>query len=409
LRQGGEGKREKAFSAVRFLSARSLVTRDRATVGLWISDLSDLAGAIRERLRQAFGWNHRAELKVIRERLREEITAREHLRQKLQESEANFRRITDTSLDTIVVTTFADNRLIDANLGFEQLGYRRAEGIGRTWAELGIWPEPQQYEEFRRRLAADGMVREMEVSIRNRSGVHFPATISGALIELDGETCAATIVRDLSAFRRVGTEPGFRAIPASRAFGDASSRVGGRGERITTALQLTGSSDWPERFDDGPIRDGDAAARAKEGDRGNDAVDGRVVRVLLIEDSFENRLLIRAFLRKLPCQLDEAENGEIGVRKFVAGSYDVVLMDLHMPVMDGVTATRMIREWEERHGAERTAVIALTASAVDDEVQQMLEAGADLGLLKPINRAALFEALESLTGAAVDERIAAGK
>jgi CheY-like chemotaxis protein len=85
---------------------------------------------------------------------------------------------------------------------------------------------------------------------------------------------------------------------------------------------------------------------------------------------------------------------------------DIVLMDLHMPVMDGINATRMIREWEERHAAGRTWVIALTASLYDDEVRQMIEAGADLEVRKPINRAALIEAVKYLRGRRADESVA---
>jgi CheY-like chemotaxis protein len=119
------------------------------------------------------------------------------------------------------------------------------------------------------------------------------------------------------------------------------------------------------------------------------------LRVLVVEDSPDNRLLIRGYLAKLSCEADEAENGTIGVNKFIGGSYDLVLMDLHMPVMDGIEATRRIRGWEARRGAGRVGVIALTASAFDDEIQEMRAAGADLELHKPVNKIALAEAIEA--------------
>lgn len=123
----------------------------------------------------------------------------------------------------------------------------------------------------------------------------------------------------------------------------------------------------------------------------------RPLRALVVEDSPDNRLLIRGYLSKLSCEVDEAENGEIGVNKFVSGSYDLVLMDLHMPVMDGIEATRTIREWEQRQGAGRVCLIALTASAFDDEILEMRAAGADLELRKPVSKIALAEAIGTAT------------
>jgi len=125
-------------------------------------------------------------------------------------------------------------------------------------------------------------------------------------------------------------------------------------------------------------------------------VEGGTLRVLIVEDSADNRLLIRTYLRKLACEVDEAENGEVGVDKFIAGSYHVVLMDLHMPVMNGVDALRRIRSWEHQNGIGQSCVIALTASALDDEMLQMRDAGADAELRKPISKATLFEAIQTM-------------
>jgi CheY-like chemotaxis protein/anti-sigma regulatory factor (Ser/Thr protein kinase) len=120
------------------------------------------------------------------------------------------------------------------------------------------------------------------------------------------------------------------------------------------------------------------------------------MRLLLVEDSPDNRLLVRAFLKKRPYLIDEAENGEIGVLKFSHEAYDVILMDLQMPVIDGLDATRLIREIEQTRAMPRTPIIALTASALDDACR-CLEAGADAHVGKPVKKAALIDALRAVT------------
>ena len=76
------------------------------------------------------------------------------------------------------------------------------------------------------------------------------------------------------------------------------------------------------------------------------AEDRRALHLLLVEDSGDNRLLVQAYLKDTGYQIDTAENGGIAVGKFISGGYDLVLMDMQMPVMDGYAATRAIRKWE---------------------------------------------------------------
>ncbi len=123
----------------------------------------------------------------------------------------------------------------------------------------------------------------------------------------------------------------------------------------------------------------------------------RPLKILIADDSPDNRLLIEAFLKKSACQLDHAENGEIAVEKFVAGRYDVVLMDIQMPVMDGYTAARLIREWEKKNNCGHTPIIALTASVLDEAVHKSFDAGCDTHVSKPVRRPTLIAAIHSLT------------
>lgn len=126
--------------------------------------------------------------------------------------------------------------------------------------------------------------------------------------------------------------------------------------------------------------------------------DQRPLRILLVEDYKNNRLMIQSYLKKTPYQLDIAENGEIAVGKFTSGRYDLVLMDIQMPVMDGYTATSAIRSWESEQGVEPTPIIALTAYALKEEEQRSLDAGCNAHVNKPIKKAPLMEAIYQHTG-----------
>src|SRR5262249_1672526 len=107
----------------------------------------------------------------------------------------------------------------------------------------------------------------------------------------------------------------------------------------------------------------------------------------------DNRMLVRTFLSKTGCSLDEAEDGMVALERFRSGRYDLVLMDMRMPVMDGLEATRAIRRWETENGARRTPILALTASALHEAVRASLEAGCDAHISKPVKRTTLIEAI----------------
>jgi CheY-like chemotaxis protein len=123
----------------------------------------------------------------------------------------------------------------------------------------------------------------------------------------------------------------------------------------------------------------------------------RPLKILLAEDSPDNRNLIRAYLRNHPYTLDPAENGQVALTKFMRGSYDLVLMDVHMPVMDGYTAVRRIRQWEHQQGRSLTPIAALTASATEEDVRRSAEAGCTTHVSKPIKKARLLDTILDLT------------
>jgi len=126
------------------------------------------------------------------------------------------------------------------------------------------------------------------------------------------------------------------------------------------------------------------------------------LRILLVEDSPDNRTITVAYLRDTPYRVDIAENGAIALGKFTAGEYDLVLMDRQMPVMDGLAATRAIREWEQAIHRPPTPIIALTASALKGDQEKFVAAGCTAYLTKPIKQDVLLHAIkEHSTGAPV--------
>jgi CheY-like chemotaxis protein/HPt (histidine-containing phosphotransfer) domain-containing protein len=116
--------------------------------------------------------------------------------------------------------------------------------------------------------------------------------------------------------------------------------------------------------------------------------------ILLVEDSPANRTITVAFLRDTPYRVETAENGAVGYERFTAGRYDLVLMDRQMPVMDGLAATRAIREWERANNRLPTPIIALTASALKKDREECLAAGCTAHVTKPIKREVLLEAIK---------------
>jgi CheY-like chemotaxis protein len=127
------------------------------------------------------------------------------------------------------------------------------------------------------------------------------------------------------------------------------------------------------------------------------AKDQRALRILLAEDSPDNRLLVQSYLKHTPHHLDLADNGAIAVAKFRARGFDLVLMDMQMPVLDGYAATRKIRQWEKEIGRTPTPIIALTAFALQEEIRKSLDAGCTAHLTKPIKKAILLNAIQEYT------------
>jgi CheY-like chemotaxis protein len=128
------------------------------------------------------------------------------------------------------------------------------------------------------------------------------------------------------------------------------------------------------------------------------AVQIRTLRTLLVEDSLVNQKLAVALLRKHHHEVTVANNGIEAIEQLASNEFDVVLMDVEMPDMDGLEATRHIREREQKDGGH-IPIIAMTAHAMKGDRERCLEAGMDAYVAKPIRAAQLFETLAEVIAA----------
>ncbi|HYA95717.1 MAG TPA: ATP-binding protein [Terriglobales bacterium] len=124
------------------------------------------------------------------------------------------------------------------------------------------------------------------------------------------------------------------------------------------------------------------------------------LRILVADDSEDNRFLIRAYLKNTPYHLDFAEDGTLALEKLTTRLYDLALVDVHMPAMDGYTVIRRFRDFERALGRTPLPVLALTADAFQEAVEKSLAAGFTRHLAKPIRKPALLAAIGGCARAA---------
>ena len=127
------------------------------------------------------------------------------------------------------------------------------------------------------------------------------------------------------------------------------------------------------------------------------------LRILAAEDNPTNQLVLQTLLSQFGLEAHIVENGEAAVEAWETGDWDVILMDVQMPVMDGPTATRIIRERERRSGLTRTPILALTANAMSHQAEEYRRVGMDGLVPKPINIGELIGAIEAAVAATAEQ------
>jgi signal transduction histidine kinase/ActR/RegA family two-component response regulator len=236
------------------------------------------------------------------------------------------------------------------------------------------------------KFTAEGHVA-LTASVNVRAGVSICVSDTG--IGIEPERKAAVFGRfaqaDGSITRRYGGSGLGLAISK-----DLAELMGGELECESTAGQ--GST---FRFSM-PLEPCDAD-EADQQARGEEPVPG--LRVLVADDHPTNRRVVELILGQMGATVTSAENGEEAVELWSQGGFDLILMDMQMPVMDGLTATRAIRE-QERSSGVRTPILMLTANAMPEHVKAGREAGADGHLAKPITVASLMPAILGAVGEA---------
>ena len=122
----------------------------------------------------------------------------------------------------------------------------------------------------------------------------------------------------------------------------------------------------------------------------------RGLHVLVVEDHPVNRQILTLMLERLPARVTCADDGLQGVAAFEAQTFDVILMDLRMPLMDGYEAMRRIRTIEAERGLPRTPIIVISAHTTPADVRQATIAGADHHMGKPVHIPSLLETMDAV-------------
>jgi PAS domain S-box-containing protein len=132
-------------------------------------------------------------------------------------------------------------------------------------------------------------------------------------------------------------------------------------------------------------------------------ISGQIPRVLLVEDYHTNQQVVLRYLIKAGYEVDLAENGKDAVEKFTQHNYNLILMDIQMPIMDGFTATKAIRQIEAEQQRRRIPIIAMTAHAIAGYADKCVKEGMDDYISKPLRKTSLLSMMQKWTESLLPE------
>jgi len=228
------------------------------------------------------------------------------------------------------------------------------------------------------RVAADRRDDRLVIAVED-DGIGVPAHKMDRLFEKFSQV-------DASSTRRQGGAGLGLAISRELAFlmgGDIEAvSVEGVGSRFTLSLPLRAAPD-------------DAGLEIVA----IDCAGPSELKILAAEDNETNRLVLQALLEPMGGQVEFVTDGAKAVERFAAETFDVVLMDIQMPGMNGIDATRLIRAKEAREDLPRTPILALTANTLDHHLLEYAEAGMDGHIAKPVQIASLYAAIAAALNA----------
>ena len=288
-------------------------------------------------------------------------------------------------------------------------------GVAELWRlrtdERGVQLTVELAPELDRAFMGDALrIRQVLTNFVSNAVKFTAAGVIAIEVDLTDDDRIRLLVRDSGV--------GFDAEQRERIFarfeqadGSIVRRYGGAGLGLAISRQLTalmggeidcasvpgeGSAFWVEL----PLEPAELAPETASED--GPPLGEQTLRVLIADDHPTNRTVVELMLQQLGADCLSVEDGAAAVEAFKNGVFDIVLMDMQMPVMDGLRATSTIREYEQQGRRARTPVLMLTANALPEHIAASAQAGADGHVSKPITGASLFQAIATALNAAGD-------